>query len=332
MLKTDLPTGSLWIIIVNYRTADLVVDCLRSIAAQLSELAKCQTLVIDNCSGDRSLERLGGAIEQEGWQRWARVIASDRNGGFAYGNNIGIRQALQATDRVDFVMLLNPDTIVRPGAIRALLNHLSLHDQVGIVGSQLENAEGGSECSAHNAPSPIGEMLAGASLGVLTRALNRYAVSPPVLETPHECDWVSGASLMARREVFERIGLLDEQFFLYFEEVDFCVRAGAAGWKIWLVPESRVVHFEGASTGIRVVRRRPRYWYESRRRYFVKHFGVPGLLLADVLWSLGKITLLLRRVLGLVSSEKEPDPRWYAFDLWSGDLRSVFDTGTWKIR
>ena len=144
-------------------------------------------------------------------------------------------------------------------------------------------------------------------------------------EAAHECDWVSGASLMVRREVFEEIGLFDEGYFLYFEEADFCMRAHTAGWKIWFVPESRVVHIEGASTGIRNVRqRRPRYWYDSRRRYFVKHFGVFGLILADVLWVVGRTSLALRRMLRLGSGGSEQDPKWFAFDLLWSDLRSLF--------
>ena len=135
---------------------------------------------------------------------------------------------------------------------------------------------------------------------------------------------VLGASLIIWREAFEAIGMLDEGCVLYFEEADFCLRAQKAGWKIWFVPESRVVHLEGASTGIRsIVRRRPQYWYDSRRRYFVKHFGVPGLILADVLWTVGTISLVLQRLLQLGSGGNEQDPTWFAFDLLWGDLRAL---------
>lgn len=324
---------SVWIVIVNYRTADLAVDCLHSIAAQIAEFPKLHTVVVDNASGDGSVEKLMGVIDREGWQGWASVISSDRNGGFAFGNNAGIREALRSACRADYVMLLNPDTIVRGGAIRALVHFMDAHQRVGIAGSRLENAEGGAECSAHNAFSPLGELESGARLGILSRALHRYAVSPPMREAAHECDWISGASLIVRREVFEQIGLLDEGYFLYFEEADFCLRARKAGWKIWFVPESRVVHLEGASTGIRnIVRRRPRYWYDSRRRYFVKHFGMFGLMLADALWVAGRTSLALRRLLRLGSGGKKQDPTWFAFDLLWGDLRSFLDGRTWDIR
>ena len=333
MSSVPSAAARLWIVIVNYRTAGLAIDCLHSLAAELAQFASMRTVLVDNASGDGSVETLQAAIERQGWQQWASVIAAERNGGFAYGNNVGIAEALRAPHRPDYVMLLNPDTIVHAGAIRALVDFMDAHPRAGIAGSLLENAEGGTDCSAHNAFSPIGELVAGASLGIVARAFSRYDVSPPSRAAAHECDWVSGASLMVRTPVFEKTGLMDEQYFLYFEEADFCVRVREAGWQVWFVPESRVVHLEGAATGIReVVRRRPRYWYESRRRYFIKHFGVAGLLLADVLWAAGRLSLAVRRLLRLGSGGRTPDPKWYARDLLGGDLRAFFDGRTWQIR
>jgi N-acetylglucosaminyl-diphospho-decaprenol L-rhamnosyltransferase len=315
---------AIWVVIVNYRTADLAIDCLRSIAGQLSELPELHAVVVDNASGDGSAEKLRKTIDRENWHGWASVLPQNRNGGFAFGNNAGIRVALQSASHVGYVMLLNPDTIVRRGAIRTLIDRMESRQRIGIAGSLLENTDGTVECSAHNTHSPLGELESGARLGIFSRMLQHYAVSPPMREAAHECGWVSGASLMIRRAVFEEIGLLDENYFLYFEEADFCRRARKAGWEIWFVPESRIVHIEGASTGIQnISRRRPQYWYDSRRRYFVKHHGVPGLLLADFLWAAGRTSLALRRMLRLGSGEHGQDPKWFAFDLLWGDLRSV---------
>ena len=325
--------GRVCIVIVNYRTADLVVDCLRSIAGQIAELPNLHTVVADNASGDGSVQKLMAVIDRERWQGWVSVLPLDRNGGFAFGNNAGIGAAPRSAGHVDYVMLLNPDTIVHGGAIRALVDFMDSHQRVGIAGSRLENAEGTPECSAHNTPSPLGELESGARLGILSRALHRYAVSPPMRPAAHECDWVSGASLIVRRKIFDDIGLLDEGYFLYFEEVDFCLRARRAGWKIWFVPQSRVVHFEGSSTGIGdIARRRPQYWYDSRRRYFVKQFGILGLILADTLWAVGRASLTLRQMLQLGSGGRERDPKWFAFALLWGDLRSFFTGKIWEIR
>ena len=112
-------------------------------------------MVVDNDSGDCSAEKLNSAIEREDWSSWADVMPLDRNGGFANGNNAGIRAALASPDHVDYVMLLNPDTVARDGAVKALVDFMEEHSRAGIVGSLLENAEDGVECSAHRIHSPL---------------------------------------------------------------------------------------------------------------------------------------------------------------------------------
>src|SRR5881296_1803418 len=107
------------IIVVNYRTADLVIKCLRSLCSEPDVICDGYVLVVDNASGDGGVERLLAIITGENWGAWAEVMRMDRNGGFAVGNNAGIRAALAMPDRVDYVLLLNPDTIVRPNAIKA---------------------------------------------------------------------------------------------------------------------------------------------------------------------------------------------------------------------
>lgn len=322
-MKEAEASMAVWVVIVNYRTAGLAVDCLRSIAGEPGVHA----IVVDNASGDGSVDRLTSAIAREGWQGWASLLPLDRNGGFASGSNAGMRAAFRSPGQVDYVMLLNPDTVVRPGAIRALLDFMHAHPRAGIAGSRLENAAGTAEYAAHSAPSPIGELVSGARLGILSRMLQRYAVTQPAPGAAHECEWVSGASFVVRRQVLEQVGFLDEGFFLYFEEMDFCRRAREAGWQVWWVPQSRVMHLEGAATGIRdTAQRRPQYWYRSRQRYFVKHFGVPGLLAADACWAAGRASFVLRRTLGLASPRETLEPRGFARDLLWGDLRSLFSS------
>lgn len=317
--------GNTWIVIVNYRTAELTIGSLRSLSTQAADLGDGRVVVVDNDSGDGSVDKLNGAIEREGWSGWASVMPLDRNGGFAYGNNAGIRAALASTEHVNYVMLLNPDTVAREGAIKALVGFMDGHSRAGIAGGLLENVNGGVECSAHRIHSPLSELNAGARLGLLSRLLHRYVVSEYPAAEAHQCDWVSGASLIVRREVLEQVGLMDDGYFLYFEEVDFCRRARQAGWECWYVPDSRVMHLEGASTGIRATaQRRARYWYDSRRRFFVKHYGITGLVAADVLWAIGRFSFLLRRVLHIgTRSHENNDPKWFMFDLLWGDLKSL---------
>lgn len=335
MLPTATPAkmNNIWIVIVNYRTADLVVDCLRALSAQVADLVNVRVVVVDNNSDDGSVVKLTAAVESEGWSLWADVMPLDSNGGFAFGNNASIRIAMALAKPVDYVMLLNPDTVALPGAIKALVDFMDAHPDVGIAGSQLKNADGNVECSAHTFPSPLSELDRAARLGVITRLLSRYVASPPSLGFAHSCDWVSGASMVIRRQVIEDIGLMDEGYFLYFEEVDYCRRAKQAGWQCWHVPDSQVIHLEGASTGIRATAtRRAGYWYDSRRRFFVKHYGIAGFVAADVLWTIGRLSFLLRKSLHLgAKSQRDNVPKWFMFDLLWGDLRAVLTGQVWRI-
>jgi len=283
------------IIIVNYRTADLTIDCLASIAAG-PPASPFRVVVVDNASPDDSVAILRNAIDRHRWDEWVTVVPLQTNGGFAYGNNRGIETVDLA--ETPYVLLLNPDTIVRPGAIDALVNFMDDRPEVGIAGSRLEDPDATPQRSAFRFPSPLGELEAAARLGPISRLLRRWAVAPPPADQPHAADWVAGASMIIRREVLQAVGPLDERYFMYYEEVDFCRRARRAGWPCWYVPDSRVVHLVGQSSGVtdrrRPPQRRPAYWFESRRRYFVKNHGLPAAVAADLLWTAGHLLDRLR--------------------------------------
>ncbi len=327
----ELPSR-LWIIIVNYRTADLTVECLRSLEPQLSSVANPQVVVVDNNSGDGSVEKLSAAIEQQGWSSWATLMPLDKNGGFAFGNNASIRVALTAPQKSDYIMLLNPDTVALPGSIKALVDFMDERPEVGIAGSQLRNANDSVECSAHPFPSPLTELDGAARLGVLSRMLGINRVYSQPQDMAFQCDWVSGASMIIRRQVVEEIGLMDENYFLYFEEVDFCRRARQADWQCWHVPDSKVMHLEGVSTGIKAkAKRRAGYWYDSRRRYFVKFYGIAGLAMTDALWIIGRTSFLVRRALRIGARKETSDPQRFLLDLIGGDVRSMLTGALWHI-
>src|SRR5438067_9909815 len=121
----------LLIVIVNYRTPDLAIDCLRSLAPQIAP--QMRVVITDNLSGDDSVERMSAAIRDHQWD-WATLMPLERNGGFAFGNNTAIRPALASEAPPEFVLLLNPDTVLRDGAVQALLDFMQAHPQVGIAG------------------------------------------------------------------------------------------------------------------------------------------------------------------------------------------------------
>jgi GT2 family glycosyltransferase len=314
-----------FVIIVNFRTGQLTVQCLASLAADLSSVGSGGVIVVDNCSQDDSVSQISTAIRESGWDTWAELLPLPRNGGFAYGNNAAIARARQRDPDLSAVVLLNPDAVVRPGGLVKLMDRLGSQPRVGIAGAAIEGPGGELVVSAHAMPSPLGELEASAGFAFLTRLLSRHVVSPPPSGDSRECDWVSGACMAIRREVLDAIGPLDEGFFLYYEEVDFCRRARRAGWSCWLAADARVMHLEGAATGIKTARQRlPAYWFASRRRFFVKAYGIAGLVLADLLWALGRASLVLRRVLGLGGrADQAHEPSRMASDLLLGDVRAA---------
>ena len=325
--------SKLAIIIVNYRTAALTVDCLRSIVADGCLPGRGRVIVVDNASGDGSVEVIGQAIAANRWSEWVELIPAERNGGFAYGNNVGIRAAFATSglpvpasrspqsairnpisDISDYVLLLNPDTVVRPAAIEALAGFMEEHPEAGICGGRLLDAQGRPQCSGFRFPSILGELENGCRMGVLTRLLSSYVTSRPLCETPTAVDWVSGAALMIRREVIEQIGLLDERYFMYYEEVDYCRRAKVADWEVWHVPQAEIVHLEGAASGVNEPRKpRPTYWYDSRRRYYSKHHGRLYAAAAELAFQAGYLTWRLRRP---VQGKPDTDPRGRMRDGW----------------
>ena len=196
------------IAIVSYKSALLTVDCLRSVAVErAASPLRIRCVVIDNASGDAPV--VAAAIAANGWADWARVVVAPRNGGFAYGNNLGLVE-LERDGRVDFVHLLNPDTVLRPGAIDALVEFLQAHPRTGIAGGIFENGDGSEWAIAFRFPSVLSEIEQGVNLGVVSRALARWRVPIDMGAVAAPVDWVSGASMMVRREVFSRIGGLDE--------------------------------------------------------------------------------------------------------------------------
>src|SRR5262249_8484299 len=161
---------------------------------------------------------------------------------------------------------------------------MKAHPEVGIAGSRLEDPDGTPQRCAFRFPSAASELEEGIRIGFVSRLLQHSVVAPPVRNEAHETDWVAGASMIVRRGVFDEIGLMDDEYFLYFEEVDFCLRARRGGWTCWYVPASRVVHLVGQASGVtdvkRPMKRRPRYWFESRSRYFRRNHGRAYKMLA----------------------------------------------------
>jgi GT2 family glycosyltransferase len=312
----------LCIVIVNYRTPGLVLDAIDSLEGQL-EAGLDEIVVVDNDSGDASADQLERAIAARGLTRFCRVLRAGRNAGFAAGNNIGIRSV-----DANYYMLLNSDTIVRKGAVRELLAQMQQHPFVGIAGPRLEWPDGRPQASCFRDHSPVSELLSAAKTGALDALLHDFELAMPITDEPCEAEWLSFACVLIRREVFERVGLLDEGYFMYFEDSDFCRAARAAGFRVWYFPDARVVHLHGGSSAFSRVAnaarkpklpvRAPRYLYASRTRYFHKGYGMLGVLVANALWCVGRSVARSRELIG----HKAPhvrDKEW--LDNWTDAFR-----------
>ncbi|QDU86021.1 N-acetylglucosaminyl-diphospho-decaprenol L-rhamnosyltransferase [Planctomycetes bacterium Pla163] len=305
------------IVVVNYRTAELVEDGLVSIAAELRTTRNdLRTVIVDNASGDGSAERLAAFVERSGFGAWCDVIAAPTNGGFAAGNNLAIEPALRSDAPPDHVLLLNPDARVLPGAVDELVAFLDSTPAAGIAGSQLLHPSGEAQASTFRFPSLLSEIDSGLRFGPVTKLLERHRILAPITSEPSRTGWVAGASMLVRRAVFEAIGPMDEGFFLYFEETDFCRRAADAGFESWYVPSSHVVHLVGQSTGVTNAkdqnRRRPPYWFESRRRYLRRHHGALGAFAIDAAYATCFALWRLRRA---IQRKPDTDPAGFLGDL-----------------
>lgn len=223
------------IIIVNWNTRQFLQDCLLSIL-EASLHVSYEVWVVDNASADGSVEMLEESFP------WVHVIANQTNPGFARANNQAIKNS-----QGNFVLLLNPDTIVKPRALDILLEFLNLHPEAGGTGPRLLNPDGSLQLSIFRKPRLLREVW---WLFHLDRVwlYSRYPVGRWKLDQTYQVDIIMGACLLLRHEVLDAVGLLDEEYFIYSEEVDLCYRVQDAGWELYWVPQAQVIHFGGQST------------------------------------------------------------------------------------
>ncbi len=290
-------TCALGVVVINYKSAGLIRDCLASIAPDLDAL-DARVAVVDNFSNDGSADEIERWLgEDEPWKRRVTLIRSRTNSGFSGGNNQGIA-ALDAR----FYLLLNSDTVVRPGVLPALLGAAARDPGAGIVAPRLEDPDGTAQISCFRFHSPLSEFLAAAQTGPLD-ALLAFAVVPmPVADRAMDCPWVSFACVLLRREALDAAGPMDEGYFMYFEDADYCARVRRAGFRIAYEPAARVVHLRGGTAPVKALmkarKRPPAYYYAARTRYFRKWHGPLGPVAANLMWSAGRGVARLRSLFG----------------------------------
>jgi GT2 family glycosyltransferase len=246
------------VIVVNWNTGDLLRCCLESIYADLTDIP-AEVFVIDSGSTDLSL-----VSAQEHFPQ-ANYIRSPVNIGFGPANNLALRQA-----KGDFLLLLNPDTLVHPGAIGRLLSFIEHNPHVGAAAARLLNGDGSLQYSCSPEPTLGREFLRMFHLGV--RPDGYYPMEAWDQNDPRQVDVILGACMLVRRTTLDQAGLFDERFFMYSEEVDLCRRIRQAGWKIYWVPQAVITHYGGQSTR-QIAAEMFVQLYRAKIEFFRKHYG-----------------------------------------------------------
>lgn len=266
---------SLSVIIVTYNSRRDIDACLSSLYADLGARS-AQVVVVDNASTDETPTHIS--------DRWpkATLLQQSENRGFAAANNRGIRCA-----DGNAILLLNPDTVTQPGAIDALLTALEAHSQAGVIGPMLLNLDGSLQTSCRDFPSLFGDLIGMSELyrsGWVRRALDRRMISLSDHGRARQVDWLSGACLLVRRAAIDAVGLMDEGFFMYSEEMEWQYRMVLRGWQVWFDPSARVVHHGGASTGAfsgqRIIWQYQSIW----RFYHLYRNAVERAALRSIVW------------------------------------------------
>jgi GT2 family glycosyltransferase len=282
------------IVIVSWNTKDLLEACLQSVYSYPPDQS-FEVWVVDNHSQDDSVVMVRAQFPQ------VKLIACEENLGFAGGNNRAIPNC-----QGEYVLLLNPDTEVKPEALNELVAFMDGQPDAAAAGSRLLNADGTLQPSCHPVPTLSREFWRMFYLDKLI-PYGVYDMKKWDMEQPREVDVLMGASMLLRKEVLEKVGLLDEGYFMYSEEVDLCFRLQKAGWHLYWVPQSQVIHYWGQSAK-QVLAKMFLQLYRGKLRFFRKHYsGFTVLLYKIVLGSAALFRLALMPLVWLRNSERRDD-------------------------
>ncbi|MBM3284263.1 MAG: glycosyltransferase family 2 protein [Candidatus Aminicenantes bacterium] len=251
-VREDRPKGALSLILVNHNDSIHLRSCLRSLEPEARDL-EAQVILVDNNSTDGSQAMIRSSFP------WVRLIENSENLGFARANNQGIRES-----RADFLLFLNPDTVVFPGALSELLDELKRRPQAGAIAPRLVREDGSFQVSFGRRVSFFSELLQRLLFNPYYRVVLRF------FSRAREAGWLSGACLLVRRKSLEDAGLFDENFFLYFEDIDLCYRLRKKGFRLILYPRATVLHAGGASTSGQKLASRLEYRH-SQVYFYKKH-------------------------------------------------------------
>ena len=279
MIETATP--DLAVVIVSWNVRNLLAACLRSLFADVERSGiKAQVWVVDNASADGTPEMVAEAFPT------VHLVTSDKNLGFAAGNNVALREISNLKSQIpQYIWLLNPDTEVQPGTTAALLSTLEADPKIGVAGAKLLYADGSLQHSAFRFPGLVQlifEFYPLPSRFYDTPLNGRYSRRLYERVSPFTIDHPLGASMVVRAETVAQVGLMDEGYRMYCEEIDWCWRMRRAGWRAFCVPTARVIHHAGQSTAQAPIPSFVNLWV-SRARLYARHHGPLAWQLAKML-------------------------------------------------
>ncbi len=298
--------------IINFCTAELTLTCIRSVLEDVGDL-DVQVVVVDNASGDGSDGIIADWIAAQPADTPVSLVRSARNSGFSGGHNQGMAAA-----EAQHYLILNSDAVLRPGFLASILKAAEAAPRAGLIAPRLEYEDGTPQVSTFRFHTPQSEFVRGAATGAISRLFSRYTVALGPDPKPDQIEWASFACILLRGEMVRSIGPMDEGYFLYFEDAEYCLRARRAGWGIVHAPEAVAVHYRGGSGPVKQLqgarKRLPRYYHSSRTRFFYQAHGRVGLYAANVAWHLGRGIAVLR---GLIGKPVPPANEGEARDIWT---------------
>jgi GT2 family glycosyltransferase len=305
-------TPNLAIVILNYRTPGLTVDCLESLHSLQSEIpGGFRTFVVENGSADDSATRLRATIDQRNWNDWVTLLPLPENLGFAGGNNAALDLLQSQYPSLPYILLLNNDTIVHPGALRHCYDVMQREPRIAVMSCQLQDADGAIQNTTRAFPTPLKQALCAFGLpwawpGAFAWA-DIYHVSDELLRTRRDAQWLCGAFLFTRASALREIGgHLDNSFFFYGEDIELCFRFHRHNWRVHYDPAVAITHIGGSSSDPTRVDERLKNAYVWQARYRIQRVCY-GRAAAAFVRAADVIALSLRKAKLFCSGQRRTD-------------------------
>lgn len=262
------------IVILNFRTPEVTLDCLATLAAEYALWPQFKVVLVDNCSGDDSVPRIEAAIQENNWTTWLEFRPFPKNLGFAGGNNVVLKEWLASADCPPFLLLLNSDTLVHPGCLQRSVEAIQADSGIGALSCQLLNRDGSVQNICRRFPRPDRETVRAFGLPWIFPKWFQWADLEDEKwdrrRETRDVDWISGAFFLARAETLKKAGVLDEDFFFYGEDCEWSYRVWKSGYRIRFDPRAEIVHLGGASSDATRVRNRTRDLYTWKARFLTQ--------------------------------------------------------------